>query len=188
MLNDTFNCKLSVLSVEKNVYLQRVISRCKQQNADCFFLQCKPISWCCVGDILMMEAASTSETLVIFHQTTRHYNPEDGHHKKKKFQFTVTLAWTPTLVVNKMWRSNGVWLHLIPARKVYILKCRLCRFAPHLQMAVISFMYADTNYMNIRLTDQKACALQFVSHTTNVSWVVISFMYHISLPLYAKKY
>jgi hypothetical protein len=28
---------------------------------------------------LVMEAASTSETLVNFYQTTRHYNPEDSH-------------------------------------------------------------------------------------------------------------
>jgi hypothetical protein len=28
---------------------------------------------------LMMEAASTSETLIIFYQTTRRYNPEDSH-------------------------------------------------------------------------------------------------------------
>jgi hypothetical protein len=27
----------------------------------------------------MMEAASTSETLVNFHQSTRRNNPEDGH-------------------------------------------------------------------------------------------------------------
>jgi hypothetical protein len=29
--------------------------------------------------VLMMEAAGTSETLVNFCQTTRHYNPEDSH-------------------------------------------------------------------------------------------------------------
>jgi hypothetical protein len=28
---------------------------------------------------LMMEAARTSETLVNFYQTTRHYNPHDSH-------------------------------------------------------------------------------------------------------------
>jgi hypothetical protein len=28
---------------------------------------------------LMMEAASTSETLVNFYQITRRYNPEDSH-------------------------------------------------------------------------------------------------------------
>jgi hypothetical protein len=28
---------------------------------------------------LMMEVASTSETLVNFYQTTRRYNPEDSH-------------------------------------------------------------------------------------------------------------
>jgi hypothetical protein len=32
---------------------------------------------------LMMEAARTSETLVNFYQTTRRYNPEDSHLKKK---------------------------------------------------------------------------------------------------------
>jgi hypothetical protein len=29
--------------------------------------------------VLMMEAASTSKTLVNVHQTTRRYNPEDSH-------------------------------------------------------------------------------------------------------------
>jgi hypothetical protein len=32
-----------------------------------------------VAIALMMEAASTSETLVNFYQTTRRYNPEDSH-------------------------------------------------------------------------------------------------------------
>jgi hypothetical protein len=31
------------------------------------------------GKALMMEAARTSETLVNFYQTTRHYNPEYSH-------------------------------------------------------------------------------------------------------------
>jgi hypothetical protein len=30
-------------------------------------------------EALRMEAASTSETLVNFYQTTRRYNPEDSH-------------------------------------------------------------------------------------------------------------
>jgi hypothetical protein len=37
---------------------------------------------CCFhhqGDPLMMETPRTSETLVNFFQTTRHYNPEDSH-------------------------------------------------------------------------------------------------------------
>jgi hypothetical protein len=29
--------------------------------------------------VLIMEAASTSETFVNFYQTTRRYNPEDSH-------------------------------------------------------------------------------------------------------------
>jgi hypothetical protein len=35
----------------------------------------------CSNNIIavMMEAASTSETLVNFYQTTRRYNPEDSH-------------------------------------------------------------------------------------------------------------
>jgi hypothetical protein len=33
----------------------------------------------CSPGALMMEAASTSETLVNFYQTTRRYNPEDNH-------------------------------------------------------------------------------------------------------------
>jgi hypothetical protein len=32
---------------------------------------------------LMMEAARTSETLVNFYQTTRHYNPEDSHFRTR---------------------------------------------------------------------------------------------------------
>jgi hypothetical protein len=32
-----------------------------------------------VAIALMMEAASTSETSLNFYQTTRRYNPEDGH-------------------------------------------------------------------------------------------------------------
>jgi hypothetical protein len=34
---------------------------------------------------LMMEAASTSETLVNFYQTARCYNPEDSHLQSKCF-------------------------------------------------------------------------------------------------------
>jgi hypothetical protein len=39
---------------------------------------------------LMMEAASTSETLVNFYQTTRRYNPEDSHlriHRRENLTF-----------------------------------------------------------------------------------------------------
>jgi hypothetical protein len=36
---------------------------------------------------LMMEAARTSETLVNFYQTTRHYNPEDSHLRIAKSSF-----------------------------------------------------------------------------------------------------
>jgi hypothetical protein len=38
---------------------------------------CSPVIY--QRDALMMEAARTSETLVNFYQTTRHYNPEDSH-------------------------------------------------------------------------------------------------------------
>jgi hypothetical protein len=33
---------------------------------------------------LMMDAASTSETLVNFHQTSRRYNPEDSHLRTRR--------------------------------------------------------------------------------------------------------
>jgi hypothetical protein len=33
---------------------------------------------------LIMKAAKTSETLVIFYQTTRRYNPEDSHLQVRK--------------------------------------------------------------------------------------------------------
>jgi hypothetical protein len=32
----------------------------------------------------MMEAASTSETLINFYQTTRRYNPEDSHLRTRR--------------------------------------------------------------------------------------------------------
>jgi hypothetical protein len=35
--------------------------------------------FCVEAIALMMEAASSSETLVNFYQTTRRYNPEDSH-------------------------------------------------------------------------------------------------------------
>jgi hypothetical protein len=35
---------------------------------------------------LMIEAASASETLINFYQTTRHNNPEDGHLRFKDIQ------------------------------------------------------------------------------------------------------
>jgi hypothetical protein len=38
---------------------------------------------------LMMEATSTSETLVNFYQTTRRYNPEDSHLHKSSLQRSV---------------------------------------------------------------------------------------------------
>jgi hypothetical protein len=40
---------------------------------------CQRFRGICCPTALMMEAASTSETLVNLHQTTRRYNPEDGH-------------------------------------------------------------------------------------------------------------
>jgi hypothetical protein len=60
----------------------------------------------------MMEAARTSETLVNFYQTTRHYNPEDSHlhthrrenlkfYKKKSYPFD-DCAQTPILYVVKL--------------------------------------------------------------------------------------
>jgi hypothetical protein len=38
---------------------------------------------CGLAIALMMEAARTSETLVNFYQTTRHYNPENSNLQKK---------------------------------------------------------------------------------------------------------
>jgi hypothetical protein len=37
------------------------------------------VFWVVAPCALMMEAASTSEASVNFHQTTRRYNPEDSH-------------------------------------------------------------------------------------------------------------
>jgi hypothetical protein len=34
---------------------------------------------------LMMDVASTSETLVNFYQTTRRYNPEDSHIQQSNY-------------------------------------------------------------------------------------------------------
>jgi hypothetical protein len=42
-------------------------------------------------DALMMEAASTSETLVNFHQNTRRYKPEDSHLDTDMALLTVSL-------------------------------------------------------------------------------------------------
>jgi hypothetical protein len=54
--------------------------------APCSLVEVYQYSTCCLhyqGDesliALMMEAASTSETLVNIYQTTRRYNPEDSH-------------------------------------------------------------------------------------------------------------
>jgi hypothetical protein len=47
---------------------------------------------CCLhyqGDKLMMEAASTSETMVNFYQTTHCYNPEDSHAHSKYFRISL---------------------------------------------------------------------------------------------------
>jgi hypothetical protein len=45
---------------------------------------------------LMMEAARTSETLVIFYQTTRRYKPEDSHlrtHRRENLKSYKTCAY-----------------------------------------------------------------------------------------------
>jgi hypothetical protein len=42
---------------------------------------------------LMMEAASTSETLVNFYQTTRHNNPEASHLKTIAVHTELQLEW-----------------------------------------------------------------------------------------------
>jgi hypothetical protein len=47
---------------------------------------------------LMMEAARTSETLVNFYQTTRHYNPEDSHlytHRRENLKSYLTVIVEP---------------------------------------------------------------------------------------------
>jgi hypothetical protein len=50
---------------------------------------------CCVGDALMMKAASTSETLVNFYQTTRRNNPDDNHlHTRRRGNLKSHLALT----------------------------------------------------------------------------------------------
>jgi hypothetical protein len=39
------------------------------------------VFWIVASIALIMEAARSSETLVNFYQTTRHYNPEDSHQR-----------------------------------------------------------------------------------------------------------
>jgi hypothetical protein len=46
---------------------------------------------------LMVEAASTSETLVNFYQTTRNYNPEDSH--------------LPSVIYHLMYKKKSLWGH-----------------------------------------------------------------------------
>jgi hypothetical protein len=42
------------------------------------------VLWVVAPQILMMEAAMTSETLVNFYQITRRYNPEDSHLRTRR--------------------------------------------------------------------------------------------------------
>jgi hypothetical protein len=51
----------------------------------------------------MIEAARTSETLVNFYQTTRHYNPEDSHLRN-----VVTYEWNieyAGIAVKGLWQD-----------------------------------------------------------------------------------
>jgi hypothetical protein len=45
-----------------------------------------------------MEAASTSETLVNFYQTTRRYNPEDSHLHRQTCKITAEGTLVPAVV------------------------------------------------------------------------------------------
>jgi hypothetical protein len=52
---------------------------------------------------MMMGAASTSETLVNFYQTTRRYNPEDSHlrtHRRENLKFYY-IASNDTMIINE---------------------------------------------------------------------------------------
>jgi hypothetical protein len=53
-----------------------------------------------MSDALMMEAAKTSETLVNFYQTTRHYNPEDSN-PGKIIVFTTIFLETVEMIAAK---------------------------------------------------------------------------------------
>jgi hypothetical protein len=60
----------------------------------------------------MMEAARTSETLVNFYQTTRHYNPEDSHlrtHRRENLK-----SYFLFFVLQSVSRANTVSVNLSP--------------------------------------------------------------------------
>jgi hypothetical protein len=54
----------------------------------------------------MMEAASTSETLVNFYQTTRRYNPEDSHlHPSKRCTLIIIIIIISQWIKTKQMKS-----------------------------------------------------------------------------------
>jgi outer membrane biogenesis lipoprotein LolB len=59
---------------------------------------------------LMMEGASTSETLVNFYQTTQHYKPEDSHLQGINwFEINLYLSWIQQFTITEarfIWRSQ----------------------------------------------------------------------------------
>jgi hypothetical protein len=81
----------------------------------------------------MMEAARTSESLVNFYQTTRHYNPEDSHlrtHRRENLKsflcFCLRLtSFSPLIstytvaisVVHSTWQETGEFQALVPVSR-----------------------------------------------------------------------
>jgi hypothetical protein len=88
----------------------------------------------------MMEAASTSETLVNFYQTTRRYNPEDSHLRAHRIALMMEAARTSETLVNFYQTTRRYnpedshlrlydisircYLHLIKTR--FEMECSLC--------------------------------------------------------------
>jgi hypothetical protein len=84
--------------------------------------------------MMMMEAARTSETLVNFYQTTRHYNPGDNHLRTHRRQ---NLKLYNVIMANLVLRSQIILLAIEGPRSHAI---KMATYRPRSQTVIMVYI------------------------------------------------